>query len=138
MRLCIRKLITSPACSPSALLQPPAFCGGQGQGIRLRAPIGGQAAEGPFQGEVVEQPAQVGAGGDGQVLLQAAPIQGRAGMHQGVVGVAPPRQQGQGRLRRQQQQGWQIGLQLPVQGQAGGLPQAAPAPRLLELALPVP
>ena len=32
MRLCIRKLITSPAGSPSALLRPPAFCGDQGQG----------------------------------------------------------------------------------------------------------
>lgn len=138
MRLCIRKLITSPAGSPSALLRPPAFCSGQGQGHRLRVPIAGQTAKGPLQGEVVEQPAQVGPGGDGQVLLEAAPIQGRAGVQQGVVGVAPAPQQGPWRLWRQQEQGRQIGLQLPVQGQAAALTQGAPAPRLLELGLPVP
>ena len=131
MRLDKTKLITPPALA----LPPPALRRSQGRALPFRPRR--QAAEGALQAEVLEQLAQLRAGGDGQLLLQAAAIEGGAGMEQGVGGVAPAIQQLGGRFGQQQHQGREIGLQLPLQGQAARLRQVGPAAHLGHLLLPV-
>jgi hypothetical protein len=47
------------------------------------------ATKSPFHGELVQQFAQAAGRGQAQLRLQAAAIEGGAGMEEGIVGVAP-------------------------------------------------
>lgn len=95
---------------------------GRPQNLRIRGIAGGETAEGALRREVVQELTKPGTRRKAKPFLQVQAIQGRSGMKEGILGIAPTLERRRGHRRGQiQQQGRKIPIELPVQFQLLGL-----------------